>query len=212
MTKASNKDKIMQAATELFHLYGYDRTSIDMLITRADVSKSNFYYYFESKEDLGLSVLTELADNQVRKFSEIMQSDLNAFYQLMGFYKEIVVSHQNLFKQSKYPGCFFGNISLEQSSINENFRSVLDKYFSECEVLVEECLRRGIEQGLFKESLEPKKFARFMVSQFEGAILLAKTKKSLSHIEDMIWQGRHMLIKEEWAHLVDEWFNSNGET
>ena len=208
----SNKEKIMEAAAELFHLYGYDGTSIDMLVKNADVSKSNFYYYFEGKEELGLKVLTELADNQIREFSKIMQTDLNAFEQLMGFYKQIVISHSKLFEQSMYPGCFFGNMALEQSCINEKFRSVLDKYFSECEALVEECLRKGIEQGFFKENLNPKVFARFMVSQFEGSILLAKTKKSLSHIEDLVRQGKYLLLKDEWVHLVDEWFRLNGET
>jgi TetR/AcrR family transcriptional repressor of nem operon len=200
----SNKDKIMEAATELFHLYGYDGTSIDMLIKKAGVSKSNFYYYFEGKEELGLSVLTKLADNQVREFSEIMQTDLNALEQLMEIYKKVVLSHSNLLEQPIYPGCFFGNISLEQSSINEKFRSLLDKYFRECETLVEECLRKGMEQGFFKEDLNPKELARFFVSQFEGAIVLAKTKKSLSTVEDIIWQGKNLILKDEWMRLTSE--------
>ncbi|MYE60594.1 MAG: TetR/AcrR family transcriptional regulator, partial [Candidatus Dadabacteria bacterium] len=52
----SNKDKIMEAATELFHFYGYDGTSIDMLIKKGGVSMSYFYYYCDGKEELGLSV------------------------------------------------------------------------------------------------------------------------------------------------------------
>ena len=201
----SNKDKIMEAATELFHLYGYDGTSIDMLVNKAGVSKSNFYYYFKGKEELGLSVLTKLADDQVREFSEVMQTDLNAYEQLLEVYKKVVLSHRNLLGQSIYPGSFFGNMALEQSSINEKFRSVLDKYFQECEALVEEGLRKGVEQGFFKEDIDPKELARFMVSQFEGSILLAKAKKSLSPIEDIVWQGKNLLFKEEWMHLVDDW-------
>ena len=208
----SNKDKIMQAATELFHLYGYDGTSIDMLIKKAGVSKSNFYYYFEGKEELGLSVLTKLADNQIREFSEIMQTDLNALEQLMEIYKKVVFSHRNLLEQPIYPGSFFGNITLEQSSINEKFRSLLDKYFRECEALVEEGLRKGMEQGFFKEDLNPKELARFFVSQFEGAILLAKTKKSLSTVEDIIWQGKNLILKDDWMHLADDWMRLTSET
>ena len=81
----SNKDKIMEAATELFHLYGYDGTSVDMLIKKAGVSKSNFYYYFEGKEELGLDVLTKLADSERSvKSRRVMQTDLNAVEQLHG--------------------------------------------------------------------------------------------------------------------------------
>ncbi len=208
----SNKDKIMDAATELFHLYGYDGTSIDMLIKKAGVSKSNFYYYFEGKEELGLSVLTKLADDQIREFSEIMQTDRNPVEQVLEAYKMLIFSHQSLLDQPIYPGSFFGNITLEQSSINEKFRLVLDKYFQECEALVEEWLKRGVEQGFFKEDINPKELARFMVSQFEGSILLAKAKKSLSPLEDMVWQGKHLLFKDEWMHLTDEWIRLTSET
>ena len=203
----SNKDKIMDAATELFHLYGYAGTSIDMLIKKAGVSKSNFYYYFEGKEELGLNVLTKLADSQVREMSEIMQTDLNPVEQLLNCYKRAFSSHHDLFKQPIYPGSFFGNITLEQSSINEKFRSVLDKYYQECEALVEGCLIKGIEQGYFYENLDSKQLARYLVSQFEGAILLTKAKKSLSPIKDVIIQGKKLLLKDEWTHLADEWMD-----
>lgn len=208
----SNKDKIMEAATELFHLYGYDGTSVDMLIKKAGVSKSNFYYYFEGKEELGLSVLTKLADKQVREFSEIMQTDLTAHEQLMELYKRVIASHRNLLDQPIYPGSFFGNITLEQSSINEKFRSVLDKYFQQCEALVEKGLRKGIEEGFFKEDIDPKELARFMVSQFEGSILLVKAKKSLSPVEDIVWQGKNLLLKDEWMHLADDWMRLTKKT
>ena len=204
MTKVTNKDRIEQAAAELFHIYGYDRTSIDMLIKKADVSKSNFYYYFESKEDLGLSILTKLADERIREFSKIVRSDLNAVEQFMEFYKKTIAPHRDLHEQPLYPGSFFGNMALEQSSINEKFRSILDKYFQECEALVEECLRKGMEEGFFKEDLNPKETARYMVSQFEGAVLLAKARKSFSPIRDVFWQGRNLILKDQWMDLSEK--------
>ena len=203
----SNKDKIMEAATELFHSYGYDGTSIDMLIKKAGVSKSNFYYYFEGKEELGLSVLTKLAEKHIHEMSEIMQADLNPVEQFLTCYKKSFASYYHLFEQPIYPGSFFGNITLEQSSINEKFRSVLDEYYQECEALVEKCLRRGMEQGFFYEDLEPKQLAGYLVSQFEGAILMTKAKKSLSPIKDIIIQGKKLLLKDEWSHLADEWMS-----
>lgn len=200
----SNKDKIIEAATELFHLYGYNGTSIDMLIKKADVSKSNFYYYFEGKEELGLNVLTNLADNQVGELSKIIKADINPVRKLVECYKGLVSSHRDLFEGAIYPGSFFGNLALEQSSINEKFRFVLDKYFQECEALVEGCLREGVEQGFFNEKLDPKRAACLMVCQFEGAILIAKTKKSIRPIEAVVREGKKLVVREEYMHLADE--------
>ena len=73
-------------------------------------------------------------------------------------------------------------------------------------------IQEAVEQGFFYEDLEPKELARYFVSQFEGAILLTKAKKSLSPIKDVILQGKKLLLKEEWAHLADGWMNVTGET
>ncbi len=200
----SNKDRILDAATELFHIYGYNGTSIDMLIKKAGVSKSNFYYYFEGKEELGLNVLTKLADGQVRKFSEIVETDLNPVQKLVECYKSLVSSHRDLFERTIYPGSFFGNMALEQSATNEKFRFVLQKYFEECEILVERCLEEGIEQSFFNEKLDPKRAAGLMVSQFEGAILVAKAKRSIYPIEEALRESKKLIIKEQWLHLADE--------
>ena len=59
----------------------------------------------------------------------------------------------------------------------------------------------------FYEDLHPKELARYLVSQFEGAVLLTKAKKSLSPIKDVIIQGKKLLLKDERMHLADEWMD-----
>lgn len=71
---------------------------------------------------------------------------------------------------------------------------------------------KGVEQGFFKEDFNPKELSRFMVSRFEGAILLAKAKKFLSPMEDIIWQGRNLLLKDERMHLANGWMCLTSET
>ena len=50
----SNRDKLIDTAAQLFHSHGFEGTSIDLIMKTSGVCKSNFYYYFESKEALGL--------------------------------------------------------------------------------------------------------------------------------------------------------------
>ncbi len=171
-----------------------------MLIKTAGVSKSNFYYYFESKEELGLEVLGKLADYQLQMLSQIfVESDLTPPERFYDFYKR-QLSYQGELLSSKpsNPGSFFGNLALEQSFINEKFRVALDKYFLECEALVEVCLREGIEKGFFHEQLDPKETAGLLVSQFEGTLLMVKTKKSIAPIKENYEQVKRMTLKEEW--------------
>jgi len=53
---------ILAAALECFSRAGLHGTSLEQVAARGDVSKSNLLYYFKSKEDLYVAVLSELMD------------------------------------------------------------------------------------------------------------------------------------------------------
>lgn len=63
MSKASStaaapdsKDEILQAAAELFMLYGYTATSIDKVAERLGATKGRIYHHWQSKADLYFDV------------------------------------------------------------------------------------------------------------------------------------------------------------
>ena len=53
----SSRQRILDKAAELIHVRGYNHTSIQDILQAASVTKSNFYYHFESKEQLAFEVL-----------------------------------------------------------------------------------------------------------------------------------------------------------
>ena len=54
-----SREKILSNAAELIRTKGYNHTSIQDILQAASVTKSNFYYHFESKEQLAFEVLAE---------------------------------------------------------------------------------------------------------------------------------------------------------
>jgi len=44
------REKILKAAGALFHEFGYNGTSVQDIVRKADVPKVSFYNYFKSKE------------------------------------------------------------------------------------------------------------------------------------------------------------------
>ena len=42
---------------DLFHDHGYQGTGLEDILSSSGVCKSNFYYHFKSKEELGLKVI-----------------------------------------------------------------------------------------------------------------------------------------------------------
>src|SRR4026208_628749 len=63
---AATRDQILNAATRLIHVQGYQSTSLDDVLRESGVGKGNFYYYFKSKEDLGYAII----DRTTRSFAQ----------------------------------------------------------------------------------------------------------------------------------------------
>ena len=56
---AERKEAILRAAAHEFAEKGYERASLNRMISEAGLSKGTFYYYFEDKADLFVTVLRE---------------------------------------------------------------------------------------------------------------------------------------------------------
>src|SRR5437773_983232 len=56
----STREAILEAASRLIHVHGYNHTSLDDVLRESDVGKGNFYYHFKSKEELGYAILDQI--------------------------------------------------------------------------------------------------------------------------------------------------------
>ena len=193
----NNREKLINVASELIHSHGFEGTSIDMIMRKSGVCRSNFYYYFESKEALGLlaieKVVSEFEEKMLSK--TLLNQNLNPLERLDSFYREAISLQRSLFSQPPYSGCFFGNLALEQSAVNEKLRSVLSSFFREFTDSFEQCLKDGVEQGFFQEEIDPKETAGLVVSQLEGGILLSKVNNSIDPFESTCATMRNLIVK-----------------
>ena len=59
MAKDQTKDKILSVAARMFGKYGFQKTTVDEIARSAHKAKGSVYYYFKSKEELFLAVVTQ---------------------------------------------------------------------------------------------------------------------------------------------------------
>ena len=57
MATNQSKERLLTAAKELFLARGYAATTVDAICEKAALTKGSLYYFFDSKEELGLAVL-----------------------------------------------------------------------------------------------------------------------------------------------------------
>src|SRR2546421_1211058 len=117
-----SKPKILEAAREMFYRSGYLATSVDDIIAGAQVSKSNFYYHFKSKEDLGIAVL----DSRCQEFEKLLAGRLcNSLLPPRSKLKTFVSVIAGVSESHGPGGCPFGNLIAEMSDHSERFRKQL---------------------------------------------------------------------------------------
>ncbi|MFQ5892786.1 MAG: TetR/AcrR family transcriptional regulator [Nitrospinota bacterium] len=177
------KEKILREAQQLIHLNGFRATSVDTIAKAAGVKKANIFYYFPTKEALGLELLDQMATSIEEVIAPSFADDRHPTEQIRDYLWFI---RARLEAEDCQGGCPFGNLALEMADVDEAFRNRLTALFERWEHMIANVLQRGLKEGLYRETLDPHAIAVFIVSSIEGAILLAKTKRdpeSLAHME-----------------------------
>jgi AcrR family transcriptional regulator len=68
----TTKERVLDAAVDLFAQQGYDGTSVTQVIERAGLTKGGFYHHFASKEDLLYEVYGDLITHQLDAMEAVL--------------------------------------------------------------------------------------------------------------------------------------------
>ncbi len=75
--KAPVRERIVSAAVALFAEQGYDSTSVQQIVARAQVTKGALYHYFVSKEELLYEIYRGLLAVQLADLNDILARGLS---------------------------------------------------------------------------------------------------------------------------------------
>src|SRR5688572_26284138 len=125
-----SREKVIEAATSIFGKAGYQASSVDDILQKAQVAPSNFYYHFKSKEELAFEVLEGYFERSRMEFAPILTN------QSIAASKKLERLHGLLVKKVSESGCCggcpMGNFAQELSDSHPEFRKRLARYFEEC--------------------------------------------------------------------------------
>ena len=79
MDTHNNINEIIESASRIFTIYGYEETSINEICKMCNISKGKFYYYFNNKEDLFTACCAH-AYSIVNEIFELFEFDENSSF------------------------------------------------------------------------------------------------------------------------------------
>ena len=173
MAKASDsKGKTLAAAAKLFRQQGYHGTALQDILAAGGSPRGSLYFHFPNgKEEIGEAALT-LAGEAVRQaIAHAAETSANAEIFLTRVARGMA---SDLEKSGYKEGCPIATTALETAAQSEVLGAATRNAFQKWEL--------EIERGLFRFGMsagDADLVATLVLSQLEGALLLARTYRSL---------------------------------
>lgn len=168
------RDRLIEAAMELFVYQGYGATGLAQIARAAGVLPGSLYYFFPTKEDLLHATLERrkqtLYEGVLQPIWESTADPIERVFGLLAGYRRMLEMTE--FKH----GCPIGNLVLEVVETHPRARSLLVHNFDGWLDAVEECFS-GAQHRLPPHS-DPRRLAVFVLTTMEGAVMLARAYRN----------------------------------
>jgi AcrR family transcriptional regulator len=202
-TKPSSRERILEAARELFWVNGYEATSVAEILEKAGVNSGSLYHYFDSKEDLLLAVLDTYKEMLYPAVIEpaFQQADdpiERIFAVLEGYRKGLLYT---VFTG----GCPIGNLALEVGDHHPEARRRIAENFEGWVGWIGKCLNEAAER--LPAHLDRAQLAQFILTVMEGAVMQSRAHASIAPFDVAVEQLRdyfnRLLAEAAQQHPAD---------
>lgn len=184
VTKSTTRERIIQAAVELFYAHGYAGTGMAEILKKADANSGSFYFFFTGKEDLLMAVLDwyqqSLHPVLLAPVFKQSKDPIKRIFLLLEKYRQSVAATEFAF------GCPLGRLALE---IEPDRRLVHDKIaanFTGWSRAVEELLLQAKDR--LPRGCNHRQLSRFVLTVMEGGVMQARSYQCIEPFDDCIAQ------------------------
>ena len=183
MVIQESKRRILAAAKELFLARGYAGTTVDAICEKAGLTKGSFYYFFDSKEHLGLAVL----DWSLQRSAQMLASGphvriVDPLEKAFAFLEHLEKCSPEIWSG----GCLLGVFSQELAETNPRMQKAVAGMFQAVADDFAEKLQPIAAQFSGKQAPRASELADTLLGTVEGSLILAKAHRDLTRLPKAI--------------------------
>ena len=180
------RERIVEAAMELFWLKGYGSTSIADILSRSQVNSGSLYYFFPGKQDVLVAVLEAYRDGIGAMLLEPawagVDDPVERIFALLGSYRRALLETDCTY------GCPIGSLALELHEPDPPVRQLMAANFTAWVEAVEAQLRLAADR--FSTSTDFRGLAELVLNVMEGGVMQARTFRDIAHFDRAVAQLR----------------------
>lgn len=181
------RERLIATAAGLWHARSYADVGVSEICEAADVRKGSFYHFFPSKRDLALAVIDERWERLgLGAMAPILTGPLAPLDRLRALIERGLQMQAELRAAGDggAPGCSFGNLAVELSTVDEVLRERLERLFGDWAALIRGALDDAVAAGEI-HPIDTGRAARAMLAYIEGLAVLVKTSNDTGAIAEI---------------------------
>ncbi len=169
------KQHIIVCAAELMHERGVSATSVDDVLAASGAGKSQFYHYFDSKEQLVREVLRHNLGFALAAQQPLLEN-LSTWKGIKAWLDALADSHEGA---RLFGGCRIGSLAAEMAERDEELRVAIAAAFASWESYLAAGLETMRARGVLSPTTDPDALAEITMAAIQGGYLLSTTKKDI---------------------------------
>jgi AcrR family transcriptional regulator len=180
------RERIIQAAMELFWLKGFNSTSVADLLSRTQLNSGSLYNVFPSKQDVLIGVLEAYRDGIGQMLLEPawghVEDPIEKIFALLAYYRAGIVETDHTY------GCPIGSLTLELHEPDPAVRDLLAANFNAWIGAVRACLEAAGPR--LPSDVDRTALAEFVLTTMEGGVMQARTYRDVGYFDRGVAQLR----------------------
>jgi len=180
------RDRLIDAAMNLFWEKGYANTSMSDLLAAAKANSGSFYHFFPGKEDLLLAVLdrylTLLQPAMLGPAWEGIDDPIERIFALLARYRMLILQTDCTY------GCPIGRLALEIGPEQQEVHRLLAKNFDGWTAAVRQCLAQAADR--LPAEMDGERLSGFVLAVMEGGVMLSRSHRDVKPFDQAVAELR----------------------
>lgn len=170
MKKQNVRERIIEAASQLFYFDGYNQTGINRIIEEAGVAKASMYQHFRSKEDIAVVYLQRRHTMWMGSLNDCVSKQKSPHKKVLGCFDYLI----DWLKDVDYRGCGWQNIITDLPKDQQKIRDQAVYHKNELREYIHNLLKQEDQYT----NRQAEQLGDEVLVLIEGAIILSQIQQS----------------------------------
>jgi TetR/AcrR family transcriptional regulator, transcriptional repressor for nem operon len=180
-TKAFSPHDALSTAVELFWDLGYEKTSLDMLMSETGVARQSLYDTFGDKRSLYLKALAHYRDTSQAQLRRLFASG----HPIRACFSKLLRGIATESKAAHLRGCLLLSANLEREAGDKTISDFLKENQAQVEGIFRDALRRARDAGDLPVDRDPDALARFFLVTVQGMRSTARVHSNRAALQQV---------------------------